>query len=349
MFTGSGTVPTAACPQITLTPGASITCTATYATTQADVDAGSIQNTAIASGTPPTGQDAVSPPSNAVVAAEIDPSLSVVKSATPSDAANYAVGEVITYSFVITNAGNVTLTDVQPIEGTFTGTGTMSAPACPAGSASLAPGDQVTCTATYTVTQADIDAGSITNNVTATGTPPIGPDPVSPPSTVTVPELPAAALTIVKTASLSAISTVGQTVTYSFLVTNTGNVTLTNVTPQEGAFSGSGTLSAPSCPAAAASMLPGARVTCTASYTVTPADLSSKSLVNTAVAIGDPPTGQPVTSSPSTVTIPDSAAVGSGLAGTGLVISGWVLFGAPVLLLLGLGAILFSRRRRRDS
>ena len=49
----------------------------------------------------------------------------------------------------------------------------LSAIACPA--TTLAPGASETCTATYTTTQADVDAGSITNTGTATGTPPTGP------------------------------------------------------------------------------------------------------------------------------------------------------------------------------
>ena len=43
------------CPSTTLAPGAAETCTATYTTTQADVDPGGITNTGTATGTPPIG------------------------------------------------------------------------------------------------------------------------------------------------------------------------------------------------------------------------------------------------------------------------------------------------------
>ena len=75
---------------------------------------------------------------------------------------------------MVTNTGNVTLTTWRSPT-TWPG---LSAINCGAGTnvvASFAPGASVTCTATYTTTQADVDAGSITNTGTATGTPPSGP------------------------------------------------------------------------------------------------------------------------------------------------------------------------------
>jgi len=41
----------------------------------------------------------------------------------------------------------------------------------------LAPGAWETCTATYTVTQADIDNGSVNDSATVSGVPPSGPPP----------------------------------------------------------------------------------------------------------------------------------------------------------------------------
>ncbi|WP_282846791.1 DUF7507 domain-containing protein [Microbacterium oxydans] len=305
-FSGTGTAPVVTCPAgaASLAPGADVTCTASYVVTQADMDAGGVTNTATTTGTPPTGTPPVSPPSTVEVPVGPDPGISVVKSASPNTADAYVVGQEITYSFVVTNTGNVTLTDVTVDEGTFTGSGTAPVPTCPAGAASLAPGVQVVCTASYVLTQADVDAGSVSNSATATGVPPTGTPPVSPPSTTEVPVDPAPGVSIVKSATPETMTTVGQTLSYSFVVTNTGNVTLTDVTVDETAFSGSGSLSAIECPAGAASVLPGQIVTCTAEYRTTQADVDAGLLTNTATATGTPPSGQPPVSPPSTVEVP---------------------------------------------
>ena len=91
---------------------------------------------------------------------------------------------------------------------------------CPA-AASLAPGASITCTATYTIQPSDLDAGSVTNVASATnGTV------TSPTDTVTVPATQKPELTLNKSASPLTYTTVGQTITYDYVLNNTGNVTL---------------------------------------------------------------------------------------------------------------------------
>ena len=94
------------------------------------------------------------------------PAISVVKSASITSFS--APGTPVTYSYRVTNAGNVTLHSVSvtdPMSG-------LSAVTCT--SSTLAPGASETCTATYTTTQANVDNGSISNTGTARGLPPPG-------------------------------------------------------------------------------------------------------------------------------------------------------------------------------
>ncbi|MBK0296264.1 DUF11 domain-containing protein, partial [Bacillus sp. S34] len=82
-------------------------------------------------------------------------------------------GDTLAYTFRATNSGNQTLTGVtisDPHAGLGTLTYTWSGAA-----GRLAPGQSVTATASYTVTQADVDAGAITNTATVTGTTPAPP------------------------------------------------------------------------------------------------------------------------------------------------------------------------------
>jgi uncharacterized repeat protein (TIGR01451 family) len=299
-FSGTGELSAIDCPQeTTLEPGESVTCTATYEVTQADVDSGDLANTATATGTTPGGDPVTSTPSTSTVPADPRPGLSVVKTA---DVEAVAAGQTITYAFAVTNTGNVTISDVAVQEGEFSGTGELSAIECPE-DATLAPGESVTCTATYEVTQADVDSGELTNTATATGTPPSGDPVTSPPSTETVTTDPLPALSVVKTADVERITEAGQAVTYSFEVRNTGNVTITDPVVAEGEFTGHGELSEVTCPEDD-TLEPGESVTCTATYTVVAADLAGGAeLSNTATAGGTTPSGDPITSEPSTATV----------------------------------------------
>ena len=233
--------------------------------------------------------------------------ISVVKSAAP--ASFTAAGQTITYSFAVTNTGNTTLTSVTVTDTDLPG---LSAITCPpqviAGpddavqqGLTLAPGAEETCTATYTTTQANLDAGSVTNTATAQGLPPGSDTPVvSGPSTATVPAVQSAAITLVKSAAPASFTAAGQTITYSFAVTNTGNTTLSSITVTDTDLPG---LSAITCPHS--SLAPAASETCTATYATTQANLDAGSIKNTATAQGLPSgSTTPVTSDPSTATVP---------------------------------------------
>ena len=72
------------------------------------------------------------------------------------------VGDEVTYTLTAANVGNVTLTGVTIVDPKL---GTLVC--TPAQPATLAPGAQMVCTGSYTLTQADLNGGQVVN--TATG------------------------------------------------------------------------------------------------------------------------------------------------------------------------------------
>ncbi|WP_432470564.1 DUF7507 domain-containing protein [Amphritea sp. HPY] len=270
----------------TMAPGDTTQCSATYTVTQADVDAGQIDNTGTATGTPPSGPDVTDDdPLTEPVAR--NPAIDIVKS---SDATGTnGVGDTITYTYDVENTGNVTLTNLQ-VTDPHSGLSAISCSPIAQGG-TMAPGDTTQCTATYTVTQADVDAGEIDNIGTATGTPPIGDD-VSDDDPLNEPVAQTPAIDIVKSSDATGTNGVGDTITYTYDVENTGNVTLTNLQvtdPHSG-------LSAISCSpiAQGGTMAPGDTTQCTATYTVTQADVDAGEIDNIGTATGTPPIGDDV-------------------------------------------------------
>jgi len=79
------------------------------------------------------------------------------------------------------------------------------------------------------VTQADVDAGSVTNNASATGNPPNGEPPVTTPSSVTVDSNPMPSMSFAKRAVTSDFAMVGDILSFELDVENTGSVTLNNI------------------------------------------------------------------------------------------------------------------------
>ena len=99
---------------------------------------------------------------------------------TPANGKGYALGETITYDIVVTNDGNLTVTDIEVVDN-------LEGAEIKAGSgynvvngkaviAELKPGESVTVKVEYVVTEADILAGKVVNDATVTGKGP-GTDP----------------------------------------------------------------------------------------------------------------------------------------------------------------------------
>ncbi|MDR0283595.1 MAG: DUF11 domain-containing protein, partial [Propionibacteriaceae bacterium] len=307
-FSGTGPKPVPVCPATVVAPGDTMTCTAAYTLTQADVDAGGVTNSATAAGTPPGGDPVESEEDESVLPVAETPSLDLVKTGRLAPNAKGEAGDVVTFTFTVTNTGPVTLSGVT-ISDPFPGLSALAYD-WPGLDGVLAPGESATATATYALTQADIDAGGIHNRASATAKDPKG-KPVTKESDdgsddggdggeTDVPVTPAPRLTVAKTAwydgaPVTAASLVaGHDITYRFVVTNTGNVTLTAVTVTEGTFSGTGPKPVPVCPATV--VTPGNTMTCTAAYTLTQADVDAGGVTNTATAAGTPPGGDPVES-----------------------------------------------------
>ena len=242
---------------LTLAPGASdtTTFTATYTLVQSDIDNGFVDNQATATGdyTDSDGDpqqvsdlsddDSLLEDDTTVTPFNQNPGIAIIKSGTFNDenGDTFAqVGETISYAFTVENTGDVTLTNVTVTDPLVTVSG---------GPITLAPGasDTTTFTATYTLTQSDIDNGFVDNQATATGdyTDSAGdPQQVSDLSdddslleddTTVTPFNQNPGIAIIKSGTFNdensdTFAQVGETISYTFTVENTGDVTLTNVT-----------------------------------------------------------------------------------------------------------------------
>jgi len=246
----------------------------------------------------------------------VRPGIDLVKTASaPADGTRYAAGENVTYTFTVTNIGSAPLSGVKVTETSFTnGAGTpltLTSPIAASNPApfdgTLAPGAKAVFTASYTVTQADVDAGgSIENTAETSGTSPAR-QVVSDTSDATiVPRTPAPAISLVKqVANTPANGTgfvAGETVEYSFTVKNTGNVTLRDVTVAEDTFvNGAGDAISLStgptrAPGFTGTLAPNEETMFTGTYVLTQSDVDAGgALANAATATGTPPTGPNVT------------------------------------------------------
>ncbi|MEP6479120.1 MAG: hypothetical protein ABJB03_06995 [Rhodoglobus sp.] len=303
-FDGTGTTPVIACPATpSLAPGSQMTCTAPYTIVQDDVDnhslADPLVNEAVASATASNSAQVESETASAQLPAVQTPAVTLAKSAR--DGSFTQAGQIVTYDFLITNAGNVTLTDASVAETAFDGSGVVSPITCPAAATSLTPGAQVTCTATYALTQADVDRGTVSNEAVASAQPPLGERIESPADDAAVTIIQSPSIVLTKTAGPGGFTEAGQVVHYNFDVLNSGNMTLSGVAIDELSFSGTGTLGEPVC--APSTIAPGESASCGIDYALTQADVDTGIVENSATAVAGDPNDEAVVSAVSSALV----------------------------------------------
>ena len=261
-----------------LAPGASEEFDTSYTVTEADILAGSVVNTATAEGTSPDPDKPdvpVNPGEEEEPTETEKPSLFVEKTAQPDEDGVYNLGDEIHYVIKVTNNGNVTVNDIT-VKDELTGDEWQLD--------SLTPGESEEYHATYTVTEEDILAGSITNVATAEGTDP-DEDPVDQEGEETVPTDSADSHLTIHKATTSdpgddGAYDLGDTITYEIIAANDGNVTLNNVVVTDELTGDEWIIE---------TLAPGASETFEAEYVVTEEDIHNGSVVNEATATAEGP------------------------------------------------------------
>ena len=236
------------------------------------------------------------------------PSMTMIKSVVSTGP--YNIGSTIDYELVVTNTGTTTITNIE-----ITDAGATIVSGNPI--ASLAPGNSTVVRANYILTSIDIDNGSYTNTATAEGdalggvdnvntvsdagtdengntiTNPsrvdgsdVGTDTTDDPTVLNISsDQGAPSMTMIKSVVSTGPYGLGDVVNYELTITNTGNVTLTNVQIIDtGAIITSGNASLPS-------LEPNDSFVVEATYTIRQFDVDNGVYVNLASATADTPQG----------------------------------------------------------
>ena len=319
-----------------LAVGATATATVTYTSAPG---AGSVTNTVTATGTGAVSEtDDSDTDSCRTQVIPPGPAIQIVKGG-PSSVHR---GDTITYGFEVTNVGDVELFDVD-----------LTDARCDAGTiepdvdvdGSLAVDEVWHFTCTHLVTQDDRDPLPNTATVRGDTEQGEGGDEVTDEDTFEV-DILHPGISIVKTVSDDTVPE-GTEVTYTYLVTNTGDTTLFNVSIDDDVIGHIGTI---------ASLAAGASATRTGSFTV-----GDSPTTNIGTASGSDALGRTVTDDDDAVVTPIAgsggdgpgcciAGGGGGLGGTpftGSEVGAWSLLAAALTLIGGLA--LWATRRRVEG
>ncbi|MBT6243925.1 MAG: DUF11 domain-containing protein, partial [Gammaproteobacteria bacterium] len=268
--------------QGTLVPGELAEFTATYVIEQKAIDAGGVNNIAVAvaetqlnesvEDTSDDGDDSdnnsVDDPTQLVLDSEPSQTISktVTANADEDGSGDISLGDTLTYTVTATNIGNVTLTSMRILDTQLQPSSALCATVLPSRDCQLI--------GTYSVTQADVDSGNIANIAKVTSLEISGETETQ--LHTPVPRLPAFSIEKVLDTEQEEDFVVGDILTYTVTVKNTGNQTLSDVVVSDGKIT-------PAAVTCASVPLDGV-CQLTGIYTITQSDQDAGEVVNIASA-----------------------------------------------------------------
>jgi hypothetical protein len=271
------------------------TATAVWVTDLASSAAATFRNTATASFTVAGGGSGSKSDTARVSFRVPTPRLSMTKIQTNDDPV--VVGDVIYYELRVENTGDLDVDDISVVDDNAVIDGCTP----DLEELTLEPGGTVTCQASRTVTQADVDAGEVLNVASVTGDAD-GVEVSDESNGVVTPIVQTPALAVTKVAVSDGPHELGSRVRYRIVAANVGNVTLDDVVVNDSKAD------AVSCtPSTPTSLSPGDEITCVARKRVTESDIAAGRVVNVATAAGVDPNGEPVSQRSNRVVVPLSA------------------------------------------
>ena len=303
-----------------LAVGESVTAKAQYVLTKADIDNGSVLNTATAYGTDENGET-VNSTDDAKTLITTTPSIDVQKTTAQKKIVNPEPGDLITYDIVITNNGKATLKDIA-----FDDDHELESESWDAPFTTLDVNGKITGQLTYALTEDDINAGKVVNTITVEGTSVSTGNKVTSSSSADTTIITTPSIAITKTAEESVIKNAkpGDQVRWLIEVVNNGKNMLSQVSIDEALNVDSIDIDWANSSVedtGDAELAIGEHVPAVVTYTLTMKDIMDGKVENTATAVGVDPFGETVTSSSTAyISLPEnpSATLTKTIVGEGL-------------------------------
>ncbi len=207
------------CPKTSLLENSSMTCTGSYTITKEDIEAGEVTNNATLEGRYQEqssccgcGEEIITlSASDDFTVTYIPPELSLEKTGSPTTFTGE--GEEIAYTYTISNIGQVNVTGPVTVDDDKVDV------TCPSGG--IPVGESIECSATYSITKADVTNGSIINTATASASGMVSNEASFEATFDGTPDL-----SLSKESDSNIYQYANDILRYSFTLTNTGNVPL---------------------------------------------------------------------------------------------------------------------------